>query len=111
MYMEPRKCQRAVLLALLLVAGAAFGVAQASTAQVMQERVSLKGLDLSTPTGEREFRRRVGIAIRRICESPSGVVAYGTQRQRLECRRQARDGVRRQLQARGIQHRNLVTRN
>jgi UrcA family protein len=112
MYMQPGKNQRAGLIATLLVAGAGFGLAQESPAtEVRRERVSFAGLDLSTASGEREFERRVRLAIRRVCEAPRGVAAHGSQRELVECRQRAMKDVRRQLQARGIKDSNLITRN
>jgi UrcA family protein len=111
MFMETKRHRFTGILTTLLVAGAAFGMAQDSrAAEVRRERVSLAGLDLATPGGGREFDRRVSVAIRRVCEMP-GATTHRTYRERVECRRKAREGVRLQLQARGIPATPLIARN
>jgi UrcA family protein len=113
MYMEPKMNRRASLIATLLVAGAGFGIAQESAGRevVRAARVSFAGLDLGTASGQREFDRRVGAAIRRVCETPQGAGSQGSHRDLVKCRRKAREDVRLQLHTRGIAAGNLVTRN
>jgi UrcA family protein len=72
-------------------------------AELRQERVQVSDLDLSSKAGQRQLQRRVTSAVERVCE-PGGAVIETNVRARLAlqaCRRAAREGVQRQLDAAG----------
>lgn len=103
MFMHTERPRRTGVLVTLLLAAMGGGVApRAQAVQAVAEvRVSIADLNLATATGEREFRQRVGAAVRRVCAAEHGVAAHRNLERQHTCRRQAWNGVRAQLAASG----------
>jgi UrcA family protein len=113
MFMQTNRQRRAGVLAALLMAGVALGVAPraVATQPVAQERVPIADLDLSTPAGARAFQQRVNAAIKRVCDAPQAIARYRSLDMLYACRRQAWKGVRAQLALSGRPAARLATRN